>query len=108
MKRILLAGTTAAIVATSGHAIAQNYEQVIIERGYQPVIREYVMRERIAPVAIQEHVVVGTSLPSEVQLRPVPTAWGPWAPHYRYFYSNENVYIVEPRARRVVRIIEGF
>lgn len=52
-------------------------------------------------VVVRERVVVGEPLPQYVELRPVPR-YG----EYRYAVVNNQRVIVEPRTRRVIRIIE--
>jgi hypothetical protein len=52
-------------------------------------------------VVVRERVVVGEPLPPSVVLRPVPN-YG----EYRYAVVNDRRVIVEPRTRRVVRIID--
>jgi hypothetical protein len=52
-------------------------------------------------VVIQERVVVGEPLPPTVVLRPVPNYT-----EYRYAVVNDRRVIVEPRTRRVVKIID--
>jgi len=52
-------------------------------------------------VVIQERVVVGEPLPPTVELRAVPQHT-----EYRYAVVNDRRVIVEPRTRRVVRIID--
>src|SRR6187549_174882 len=56
-------------------------------------------RER--SVVVQERVVVGEPLPATVELRPVPQYT-----EYRYAVVNDRRVIVEPRTRRVVKIID--
>jgi len=61
----------------------------------------YVQREDIPSVAVQERVVVGEPLPQTVILHPVPQ-------HTEYSYAvvnNERV-IVEPKTRKVIKIIQ--
>jgi len=65
-------------------------------------IREYVTRERVAPVTVKERLRVGARLPADVELRSVPADWGPSVSKYRYVYSNDHVYFVEPSSREVV------
>jgi len=55
---------------------------------------------------LKERVIVGATLPAEVELRTVPTTWGPRASSYRYVYSNDNVLLVEPSSRKVIQIID--
>ena len=52
-------------------------------------------------VVVQERVVVGEPLPPTVVLRPVPNYT-----HYRYAVVNDRRVIVEPRTRRVIKIID--
>jgi hypothetical protein len=52
-------------------------------------------------VVIQERVVVGEPLPPAVELRTVPQHT-----EYRYAVVNDRRVIVEPRTRRVVRILD--
>jgi hypothetical protein len=69
-------------------------------------IREYVVQEKVAPVTIREQVRVGVKLPADVELRAVPSAWGPSYAKYRYVYSNNQVYLVEPSSREIVTVID--
>ena len=59
---------------------------------------------RIGPapnVVVEEHVVVGEALPPRVRLYTVPRY-----ERYRYAVVNNERVIVDPRTRRVIRIIE--
>lgn len=69
-------------------------------------IKEYVVEEKVAPVTIEERVRVGAKIPSNVELRTVPSQWGPSYTKYRYVYSGERVYLVEPSSREVVTVID--
>jgi hypothetical protein len=69
-------------------------------------IKEYIVRERVAPVTVRERIAVGARLPADVELRAVPSDWGPSVSKYRYIYSGDNVYLVEPSSREVVHVIE--
>jgi len=57
--------------------------------------------ERAPSVVVHERVVVGEPLPAEVKLRPVPRYT-----EYRYAVVNDRRVIVDPRTRRVVKIID--
>jgi len=61
----------------------------------------YVEREDVPSVTVQERVVVGEPLPSAVELRPIPEYR-----EYRYAVVNQKRVIVEPRTRKIVKIIE--
>jgi hypothetical protein len=69
-------------------------------------IKEYVVKEKVAPVTIKERVSVGAKLPADVELRPVPSAWGPTYSKYRYVYSDNRVYFVDPGSREVVTVVD--
>jgi hypothetical protein len=65
-----------------------------------PVVT-YVQRENVPSVAVQEQVVVGEPLPATVTLHTVPEY-----KQYSYAVVNHKRVIVEPRSRKVVKIIE--
>ena len=106
MKRILLAGVTAVALAASGQAFAQT-ATVEIAPEQRTKIKEYVVKEKVRPVTISERISVGATLPADVQLQTVPTAWGPSISKFRYVYHDNNVVLVEPSSRRVVEIIKS-
>ena len=60
-----------------------------------------VQGERYPSVVVHEHVIVGDPLPAEVELRPVPHYT-----QYDYAVVNDRRVIVEPRTRKVIKIIE--
>jgi Protein of unknown function (DUF1236) len=69
-------------------------------------IKEYVVKERVAPVTVEERIRVGARVPASVELRTVPPAWGPSVTKYRYVYADDRVYFVEPSSREVVHVID--
>jgi hypothetical protein len=69
-------------------------------------IKEYVVKERVAPVTVRERIAVGARLPADVELRAVPSDWGPSVSRYRYIYSGDNVYFVDPSSREIVHVID--
>ena len=105
MKRTLMAGAAALAVMFAGQALAQSVE-VEIAPEQRTRIKEYVVKERIAPVRVKERVAVGAVLADDVELRTVPSDWGPWGARYRYVYADDHVVLVEPSSRKVVRIID--
>ena len=106
MKRIAIAGVTALAVMASSQAFAQA-TTVTIAPEQRTKIKEYVVKERIAPVTtIKERVTVGSTLPAGVELRAVPGDWGPSVSRYRYVYHDNHVYFVDPADRRVVSIVD--
>jgi hypothetical protein len=64
-------------------------------------VQSYVIRERIPSVRIEEELVVGRPLPPTVVLRTIPDY-----SDYSYAVVNERRVIVEPRTRRVIRVID--
>jgi len=110
MKRALMAASVLAVFAST-QALAQTVgvgpaETVIVEPEQRTVIKEYVVKERVAPVRVKERIAVGATLPADVELRAVPSTWGPKLSKYRYLYSDNHVYLVEPSNRTVVQIID--
>lgn len=65
-----------------------------------PPVVTYVEREDIPSVAVEHDIVVGQPLPRTVVLHKVPKY------QYEYAVVNHKRVIVEPRSRRVVKIIE--
>jgi hypothetical protein len=105
MKQTLLAGVAALAVVLSGQAIAQGVT-VEIAPEQRTKIKEYVVKEKVAPVTVKERITVGATLPADVELRSVPADWGPAVTKYRYVYSDNHVYFVDPSSRRVVTTID--
>jgi hypothetical protein len=60
-----------------------------------------VQAERAPSVVVRERVVVGEPLPAAVELRPVPSHT-----EYRYAVVNDRRVIVEPRTRKIIKIID--
>ncbi len=61
----------------------------------------YVQRDTGPSVVVQERVVVGEPLPASVELRTVPQHT-----EYRYAVVNNQRVIVEPKSRKVIKIIQ--
>jgi hypothetical protein len=105
MTRGLIAAVAALGIFAGGQALAQSVT-VEISPEQRTKIKEYVVEEKVSPVTVRERIVVGATLPTEVELRPVPQAWGPGIAKYRYVYAGDNVVLVDPSSRRVVEIID--
>jgi hypothetical protein len=110
MKRALIAVSGIAMLM-SVQALAQTVgvgpaETVVIEPEQRTLIKEYVVKEKVAPVRVQERIAVGARLPADVELRSVPSTWGPKFSKYRYVYSDDRVYLVEPSNRTVIQVID--
>lgn len=107
MKHLLIAGAAAAFLA-SGYAIAQE-ATLTIEPAHRTIIKNYIVKERIRPVRVKETIAVGTVVPTEVALQPVPETLVTDVPEvrsYSYFDWNGKVVFVEPQTRKVVSIVD--
>ena len=96
---IALAIATPALAQTVGVGVTVAPEE-------RTRIKEYVVKEKVAPVTVKEQLRVGAKLPADVELRTAPSAWGPTYSKYSYVYSNNHVYLVEPSSREVVTVID--
>ena len=111
MNTILIAASAALFVG--GSALAQVEERTTttftLEPAHRTVIKQYIVKEHIRPVQVKERIAVGTMLPEDVELQPVPDAWLTTVPevrNYDYIDWNGKVVIVEPKTRKVVQIVE--
>jgi hypothetical protein len=114
MKRILLAGAAALLLV--GSAAAQSTTvtttapsagaSVTIAPEQRTRIKQYVVQNKVKPYAMRERMVVGTTLPADVELSTVPNEWGPGLTQYRYVYSGDHIGLVDPSSRRVIQVIE--
>jgi hypothetical protein len=118
MKRALLAGVAAIALFASADAMAQGVgvgvgvgttgvgAGITFEPAQRTHIKEYVVKERVPAVTVKEKIAVGSRLPADVELRTVPSDWGPSVSKYRYIHSGNSVYFVEPSTREVVTVVE--
>lgn len=113
MKKLMLLTAAAALLATS--AVAQttvttttgtSRASVIVEPEARTRIKTYVTEKKVRPVTTQQRIVVGATVPSDVELVAVPSDWGPSLTKYRYVYSNDRVMLVDPGTRAVVHEID--
>ena len=110
MRRALMTASVVALM-TGTQALAQTVgvgpaETVVVEPEQRTLIKEYVVKEKVNPVIVKERIAVGARLPADVELRPAPSAWGPKLSKYRYVYSDNHIYLVEPSNRTVVQVID--
>lgn len=107
MKQLFLAGAAVALLA-GGYAMAQD-ATLTIEPAHRTIIKQYVVKEHVRPAPIKETVTVGSTLPADVELQPVPETWVTKVPEvrsYEYVDWNGKVVFVEPKTRKVVSIID--
>ena len=114
MKKLFLLSAAALMISTgafaqstvvtttgTGHAAA-----IQIEPQYRTRIKSYVTEHHLRPVTTRERIIVGATVPSDVELEAVPADWGPSLTQYRYVYSGERVMLVDPGTRTVVQEID--
>ena len=73
------------------------------------VIHEYIQRARVRPETVKEEVTVGTPVPADIELQPVPEeiyAKVPEAQRYQYFDWDGRMVFVDPDSRKVVQIVD--
>ena len=71
----------------------------------QTAVRQYVVRQNVPSVRVQEQVVVGQPLPATVELRALPADVGVQT-QYRYTIVNDQTVLVDPQTRRVIQVIQ--
>ncbi|MFL6819083.1 MAG: DUF1236 domain-containing protein, partial [Bradyrhizobium sp.] len=91
---------TATVTTGAGNAAVQ------IEPQYRTKIKTYVTEHKIRPVESREKIVIGSRVPSDVELVAVPSDWGPSLTKYRYVYSGDRVMLVDPGTRTVVQEVD--
>jgi hypothetical protein len=123
MKRLWIAGLTAAGVMAGTSAIAQDEAPAgamekqtttttttwTVKPEERTVIHDYVVKERVRPERVKEEISVGMPVPTDVEMQPVPEEiYGkvPEARNYQYFDWNGRVVFVDPDSRRVVQIVD--
>ena len=99
-------GATNKDTAPRNTAMPARSAEVVISPERRTMMRNYVVKERVRPRTFKERVVVGATLPEDVELAPVPEPWGPELRSYRYVYGDDRIYLVEPSSRRVIQVIE--
>jgi uncharacterized protein DUF1236 len=115
MKKLLLISAAVALLSTG--AMAQSsvttttttgtgHTTVQIEPEYRTKIKTYVTEHNVRPVVTKEKIIVGGTVPSDVELEAVPSDWGPSLTKYRYVYSSDRVMLVDPGTRTVVQEVE--
>lgn len=106
IKNVIRGAVVAVSLIASSAAIAQISANITIGQPERTKIREYVVKEKVRPWAAKETVVVGSTLPGDVELYTVPSDWGSSVSEYRYVYANDKVVLVDPKTRRVVYVMD--
>lgn len=98
-----LAIATALLLASSGIAAAQS---VTFSTDSDTRIRKVITTTHPRTTTIKERVTVGSTLPETVELDPLPADAGADYTEYRYVSDANRIYLVEPKTRKVVHVIE--
>ena len=122
MKRLWIAGIAAAGVFAGFQALAQDTAPPpgmtqettttttwTVRPEERTVIHDYVVKEKVRPAPIREEVTVGTAVPPDVELQPVPEeiyTSVPEAKRYEMFNWNGRVVFVDPDSRKIVQIVD--
>lgn len=114
MKKLLLLSAATVLISTGAFAQSTvvtttgtaHAATVQIEPQYRTRIKSYVTEHHLRPVTTKEKIVVGATVPSDVELEAVPSDWGPSLTKYRYVYSGDRVMLVDPGSRTVVQEID--
>ena len=113
MKKLVFISAIASLIASA--SVAQTTVAtttgigsagVQIQPQYRTKIKSYVTEHNIRPIETRERIVVGSQVPSDVELVAVPSDWGPSVTKYRYVYSNNRVMLVDPATRTVVHEVD--
>ncbi|HVV63563.1 MAG TPA: DUF1236 domain-containing protein [Pseudolabrys sp.] len=101
MRKLSLATFAGATLLLAGAASAQT--TIVETTGVAPPdeVVTYVQRETVPSIAVEGDVAVGYVVPPTVELRAIPTTRT-----YTYSVLNNRRVIVEPRTRRVIRVVE--
>lgn len=113
MKKLFLLSAAAVLISTGAFAqstvvttTGTGHAAVQIEPQYRTKIKSYITEHRVRPVTTKEKIIVGATVPSDVELEAVPADWGPSLTKYRYVYSGDRVMLVDPGSRTVVQEID--
>ena len=102
MRKLHLATIAGAALLLS--ASAASAQTTIVETtGVAPPdeVVTYVQRESVPSIAVEGDIAVGYMVPPAVELRTIPSSRA-----YSYTVLNNRRVIVEPRTRRVIRVVE--
>jgi len=82
MKKLLILAAAASLLATTANAqnttvttTGAGNAAIQIEPQYRTKIRSYITEHQVRPVETREKIIIGTTLPSDVELAPVPSDW---------------------------------
>jgi hypothetical protein len=79
---------------------------VEINPAQQTTIKDYIVKQKVPSAPVKGSILVGGTLPADIEIRSVPAGWGPTVSKFSYAYSDNRIYFVQPSTRKVVRILE--
>jgi hypothetical protein len=100
MKRLVLSALLLGSIAAAAPALAQ---AVVVSPEYDVRLRGLAVGPS---VTVAEPLAVGTVLPADVALAPLPEDVDVSLRPYRYVVWNGRTVLVEPGTRRVIRVVE--
>lgn len=87
MKKLFMLSAAAVLISTGAFAqstvvttTGAGHAAVQIEPEYRTRIKSYVTEHHLRPVTTKEKIVVGSTVPHDVELESVPADWGPRSP----------------------------
>src|SRR5262245_15990826 len=101
--RLLPTMTGFLLLAGTGVAAAKD---IVITPEQDTVIREYIVKEHLAPVAPPPDfdLTVGATLPEAVEIRPLNVP--EMQTQYDYVVLDGRTVLVEPQTRRIIHIVQ--
>ena len=104
MTRVSMAAALV-FVALSAESLAQSVA-IELNPAQQAQIKEFISKQKVPAAQVKQPIALGSSVPTEVELRSALAGWGPTVARFRYFHADNRIYFVDPSTRRVVRIVE--
>lgn len=103
MKSVIL--TTTALFLAGGISLAAA-ETIIITQEQQPVVKQYIVKQHVAPVELPSDydLQIGAPLPEDVELHQLEAPDMP--AQYEYVVVGNRTLIVDPETREVIQILE--
>jgi hypothetical protein len=95
MKKLLIAATGLSLAFAAPYALAQ--DTVVVP----DTVTTYVTQQQIEDTTIDGDIAVGTALPDTVVVKNVPDN-----DEFGYAFVNKKRVIVEPKTRKVIRVVE--
>lgn len=107
MKKTLTMAAAAAVLSL-GTSLAVAQVTIDLTPEVRTEFREYVVKEKVEPVTIEQEITVGAAVPETVTLHPVPSVIiekHPDLEGHQYFRVGERIYVVGGD-RKVVTVID--